>query len=213
MKIKITNPESRVAHYIGVNILNEAQQIGYNVGINAAKKAVYGAVVRQNSQDEWDWESRLSMGGDRTSSLSPVGVLENELILQTEDGTEISFLDAKINVTKSKTIKSQTLVGITGSVKEYVQEDDYSVKITGNIYIDDPFHFPVENMKLLNDILTKVESLSVASVYLNKIFDVHRLVFTSGNFHQGTMKYFNVFPVDIDFKSDIDHSFLVEDNV
>lgn len=213
MKIRITNPESRVAHYIGVNILNEAQQIAYNAGINAAKKAVYGAVVRQNSQDEWDWESRLSMGGDRITSLSPVGVLENELILQTEDGTEISFLDAKINVTKSKTIKSQALVGITGSVKEYVQEDDYTVKITGSVYIDDPFHFPVENMKLLNDILTEVESLSVASVYLNSIFKIERLVFEKGDFNQGSIKFFNVMPIDLTFKSDIDHGFLVEDNI
>ena len=68
-------------------------------------------------------------------------------------------------------------------------------------------------MQLLNKILSKNESIDVVSVYLNEIFDITKLVFVRGNFDQKQMKFFNVMPFTLNFQSDIDHSFLVEDNV
>lgn len=198
MRIKLIEPGGRLTHYIGANVANEAANIGANIGINAAKSAVY--------------KTRLNQGRPYPVFVS-ADDFDNYLILKTDAGDSIEFLDAKINVTKKKTIKSQSLVNMRGSVKEYIQEDDYLVKVKGDVIIDDPYSFPTDDLQLLNNILSVNETLLVSSPYLNDVFDIYRLAFTSGNFHQTSITHLNVMPIELDFLSDIDHSFLVEDNL
>jgi hypothetical protein len=101
-------------------------------------------------------------------------------------------------------------VNRVGKVKERIQEDDYKVKIFGNLCMNESGKFPFEMLKQLNGILSGANSIYVASRYLD-IFDITQLTFTDADFNQSTLRYFNVMPFTLNFISDMDYNFLVED--
>jgi hypothetical protein len=75
------------------------------------------------------------------------------------DGTnyedaDIHIVGARIDVKKKNTIKTTPLVSRAGEVKERIQENDYIVKISGNLTADQLGKFPYELLKQLNEILT-----------------------------------------------------------
>ncbi len=198
-----------------INAALKARQFGITLGSRKVQEGLFEVALTDVNQVMYynnsltKHESILSNSG----GLSKYGThICNDIKLVTADST-ISFIDARINVVKTKIIHSQQLVGVTGSIKELIQDGDYNIDITGNLIIDNRYAFPVEEMKLLNKILSKNESIDVVSVYLNEIFDITKLVFLRGIFDQRQMKLFNVMPFTLHFQSDIDHSFLVEDNV
>lgn len=128
--------------------------------------------------------------------------------MKTDNGDIIVFIDAKIDVSKEMLIKNTMLVNRKGSVKEFVYEKDYEVKITGNLFTNEAGKFPYEELKLLNEILSTSGSLSVDSAYLD-IFGISKLVVKTADFNQESWKYFNVIPFVIDFVSDDDYDFLI----
>jgi hypothetical protein len=101
-------------------------------------------------------------------------------------------------------------VNRAGKVKERIQADDYMMKISGNLCMNESGKFPYDLMKQLNGILSSANSIYVASRYL-EIFDITQLTFIDANFNQSTLKYFNVMPFTLSFVSDMDYNFLVED--
>jgi hypothetical protein len=101
-------------------------------------------------------------------------------------------------------------VNRVGKVKERIQADDYIVKISGNLCMNESGKFPYDLMKQLNGILSSAHSIYVANRYLD-IFDITQLAFKNASFNQSTLKYFNVMPFTLDFVSDMDYNFLVED--
>jgi len=204
------------ARAVAVNALNKAAQIGVTIGSFKAQEAIYKVAMSDPVQAQryaailTDPRGRLA----NTVNYSPyIGKSEpvcNDIILAV--GTNVmTFYDAKVNVVKNKVIHSQSLVGVSGSIKELIQEGDYNIDISGNIITDNQYGFPVDGLKTLNDILTPNEPINVTSVYLNDIFGVTKIVFTRGSFDQRQIKHFNIMPFTLSFMSDIDHSFLVED--
>lgn len=198
-----------------INAALKARQFGITLGSRKVQEGLF-EVALTDADQVYNYanslikpKSILSTGGDRSKYGTH---LCNDIKLVTADSM-ISFIDAKVNVVKTKVIHSQQLVGVTGSIKELIQDGDYNIDISGNLIIDNQYAFPVDEMQLLNKILSKNESIDVVSVYLNEIFDITKLVFVRGNFDQKQMKFFNVMPFTLNFQSDIDHSFLVEDNV
>ncbi len=198
-----------------INAALKARQFGITLGSRKVQEGLF-EVALTNVDQVMDYDNSLTKHKSILSNsggLSKYGThICNDIELVTADSI-ISFIDARINVVKTKIIHSQQLVGVTGSIKELIQDGDYNIDITGNLIIDNRYAFPVEEMKLLNKILSKNESIDVVSVYLNEIFDITKLVFLRGIFDQRQMKLFNVMPFTLHFQSDIDHSFLVEDNV
>lgn len=203
---------------LAVNAALKARQIGVTYGSRKVQEGLFRGALTNAVQDA-DYvdsftkpESILANKIGFSQSTGTLSPLCNDIQLITPEA-QISFIDAKINVVKTKVIHTQQLVGVTGSIKELIQDGDYSIDISGDVIIDNQYAFPVDDMKVLNRILSKNESVNVASVYLNEIFDIRKLVFVRGDFDQKKMKFFNVMPFTLNFQSDIDHSFLVEDIV
>jgi hypothetical protein len=124
----------------------------------------------------------------------------------------------KIDVTKDFEIKQTYLVNKIGSVKELIQQKDYVIKITGNIFtkpMDEnkssyPNIFPIENIALLQRLFSDHKKFKIANVFLNKGFDIYDVVLKDADFNQSSIKYFNAMPFILTLWSDSDYNFLVQ---
>lgn len=215
MQIRITLPDKREAYYIGANALNTAAQIGSTTRMAYTKQNAYSSALSSEeltkpsvAQDNDAWLRVKSKDGYGKMLISEVP--RNNLLLETNDHTHIEFIDAKIKVVSENTIKSTPLVHRNGAVKELIQASDYKVTISGNLIVNSMYEFPYNELKLLNDILKKQESITVVNAYL-RIFGIERIVFQFGNFDQSAAQFVNVMPFSLDFLSDEDYGFLVED--
>jgi hypothetical protein len=126
------------------------------------------------------------------------------------ENADIHIVGAHIDVTKKNSIKTTALANRAGQVKERIQQDDYTVKISGSLCTDTAGKFPYQLLKQLNGILSHAGSIYVASAYLD-IFDITMLAFSKAEFNQGGSAYFNVMPFTLTFDSDMDYSFLVDE--
>jgi phage protein U len=138
---------------------------------------------------------------------------------------EIEFFGGYVDVTKQHTIVSTAITGRSatghGTVKEYISEADYTVTISGKLFtgditgvfpVTDKRHdMPYNEIKRLNDVLSSTESLDVSNPYLVDMFGITKLAFKKCDFNQSGMKHLNCFSFKIEFVSDQDYNFLVED--
>lgn len=99
---------------------------------------------------------------------------------QTEAGTlEVELVDAVAAVGRERRIVSTQLVGRDGTVKEYINEGDWTVNLVvglqateGGKITDD---YPSEALRELRKILDVKDRIEVASEFL-KIFDITHIV-------------------------------------
>lgn len=102
-----------------------------------------------------------------------------------------------------------SLVNREGKVKEFIQSDDYTVKITGNLF-GDRNKFPLEALQQLLEVLRPNLSMEVASPYL-EAFGICKVVLKHAYFNQTNIKHFNVMPFELSLISDTEYNFLVEE--
>lgn len=101
-----------------------------------------------------------------------------------------------------------SLVNREGKVKEFIQSDDYTVKITGNLF-GDRNKFPLEALQQLLEVLRPNQNMEVASPYL-EAFGICKVVLNQADFKQSNLRHFNVMPFELILHSDVDYDFLVE---
>lgn len=112
-----------------------------------------------------------------------------ELTLQDRDGRRLVINDAVCSVSGSKNIVSTRMVGMDGTVKEYIDEGDYQVNITAGIVavrdgviVDE---YPAEGLAELRAFLDSREPIDVHSAFL-EIFDINSIVVQSFSATQNT---------------------------
>ncbi|MCK9303506.1 MAG: DUF6046 domain-containing protein [Bacteroidales bacterium] len=172
----------------------------HTTGMAYTKAAIYGAALHTDAV----------MFNYQTDKLRTRGFqYDNNLILRSSEGVEIELIDVKINVTHPNKIAETSLVGRDGTVKEFVQRQDYAVRIGGNL-IGEKDKFPYDLLRTLLSILNKQESFEVASMYL-ELFGISKMVLKNADFNQNELKLFNVMPFLLTFVSDDDYDFLVEE--
>ena len=209
-RIVIHIPSKKEWHYIGVNAMNTAQQIGSTAAVAAAKQDIYGVALQPEVQ-QYTLQDKLRPN----NFLAPAGIVtgpsetDNELILKSDDGTTIYLIGVEIDVKQKNKVVSTQLINRAGTVKERIQREDYEVKVYGNL-IGGRDKFPHEDLKTLVTILNSTSSISCSSAYLD-IFGINKLVMTEAKFDQKGLKYFNTLPLELTFDSDEDYNFLVED--
>ena len=95
------------------------------------------------------------------------------------------------------------LVNASGTIKEYVSDDDFEITITGYIEHSDPETArlqpdtrPATEMQNFVRTLKATKEIPVASEYLNKVFDVTQIVITGYELGQKSgrrgLQYFNL---------------------
>lgn len=111
------------------------------------------------------------------------------LTLRTEDGRELVLPDAVVALTRAKQIITTQVVGMTGTIKEYISAGDYDLNISVGIaakegsYITD--RYPDEELRLLRELLDMDRPMTVQSAFLD-IFEVDRIVVKSYSLTQQT---------------------------
>jgi hypothetical protein len=138
------------------------------------------------------------------------GVPYNNVILETAEKSWIEFVDAKVKVSKSHTIVETATVSRNGTVKEYINANDYVIDIDASVSVPYSNAFPYELVRSLNKLLSSVGELFISNTYCG-LFDIHRVIFMKGDFDQKGQKFTNIMPVILQFKSDDENYGLIMD--
>ncbi len=181
------------------NALKSAKKVGE---VNAIRTKIYDGLI----------SPALDMLDSFTDQLrADSGLNENNVVLCTNRGVLIEFIDAKIDVTKKNMdFVATTVVNRAGKVKERIQADDYTVVIKGTL-IGERGRFPYQKLVLLNQILNEARNINAASVYLYA-FGITKLAFQKADFKQNNaLTFLNTMPFELTFVSDRDYSFLLSD--
>lgn len=113
-----------------------------------------------------------------------------ELTLSKEDGETLVMNDAIVTVTQEKHIVRTTLVGLNGSIKEYVSCGDYNISINvGIVAVDSGGNivdeYPEEGICKVREFLCENKAINVTSLFLS-VFGIERMVVTRFSLKQET---------------------------
>jgi len=113
-----------------------------------------------------------------------------ELTLKKEDGQTLVVNDAIVSLSRSKNIVKTQLVGLDGTVKEYICNGDYEIDIIiGIVAVDSAGQivdeYPSEGIETVREFLDEKKEVQVAGVFLN-IFDISQIVVERFNLTQET---------------------------
>ena len=111
------------------------------------------------------------------------------LRLRLEDGTTLELADAVVAMTRTKQIITTQVVGMTGTVKEYISSGDYDINIAVGIQgLEDgkiADRYPEEGLRELLRYLEVDKPIQVQSAFLD-LFRVNRIVIKSYSLTQDT---------------------------
>ena len=111
------------------------------------------------------------------------------LLLRLEDGAELSIPDAVVAMTRTKQIVTTQVVGMVGTVKEYISDGDFDINIAVGIQgVEDgkiANVYPEEGLRELRKFLEVDKPISVQSAFFD-LFEINRLVIKSYSLTQGT---------------------------
>lgn len=115
---------------------------------------------------------------------------------------------AIIEVTQKRNIVKTTISGQNGTVKEFINNGDYDVKIMGYFATVDADIYPEAEVKAMHEYLTAPVSLNVTNKFLNTFFNINTLVVESFEFKQvegmRNVQYFTMYGVsDIPFEQQV----------
>jgi len=183
-----------------VNAYNTARLVGNTIGVASAKSGIYSAALATAPVVFDDYTDLLKIDGVNS---------DNSLILKNANNTQIALIGVKIDVTKANKIVETSLVNREGKVKEFIQADDYTITVKGNLY-GDRNKFPLEALQQLLEVLRPNQSMEVASPYL-EAFGICKVVLKQAQFNQSNLRHFNVMPFELTLLSDTDYNFLIEE--
>lgn len=111
------------------------------------------------------------------------------LTFEKESGERLVMNDAVVALSRNKHIVSTPMTGMDGTVKEYINQDDYQLNIAvgvqaaeGGVPVD---KYPAEGIRQLRGFFDVAEPLKVYSAFL-ELFDISRIVVTGFSATQAT---------------------------
>lgn len=129
------------------------------------------------------------------------------LTFKREDGEQLVVSDAIAAVGKSKNIVRTQLVGMDGTVKEYINDGDYSINllvgvqaVENGVMVD---KYPSEGITQLRSFFDVKTPVYVFSEFLS-LFDIDKVVVTGFTVRQATES--NYQPIEISLLSDTDYN-------
>lgn len=108
---------------------------------------------------------------------SPIVLASNSTIA----GNEGLLLDnVIIDVTQNKQIVTTEISGFTkGTVKEFINNGDYSINIRGFFATKNPDEAPLVDSSILTTYCSAPVTLSITNTFLNRLFTVNNIVITN----------------------------------
>lgn len=146
--------------------------------------------------DAPSWDGR---GGDITIRNVPMPITDKsywedryvlcELKLTKQDGQTLVMNDAICAISRAKNIVTTQMVGMDGTVKEYINEGDYQINIVvgvaavrNGVIVDE---YPEEGLRELRAFFDEKAAIDVNSTFL-EIFDIGSIVIKSFSVSQDT---------------------------
>ena len=149
---------------------------------------------RTGESPSWDGRGNDITTNELSSPITDKSYWEGryalcELTLENSQGKRLVMNDAIVAISRSKNIVSTQMVGMNGTVKEYINDGDYSVNIAVGIaavrdgkIVDE---YPTEGLRELREFLDGNEAIEVHSEFLS-IFEIDRIVIKSFSVSQDT---------------------------
>ena len=130
-----------------------------------------------------------------------------KLIFRKENGEQLEMNDAIASVSRKKNVVMTQMVGMDGTVKEYINAEDYQIKIMvgvqaarDGVLIDE---YPTQGIKDLRSFFDVNEPIMVNSTFF-ELFDIDRIVITDFSVQQSTES--NYQPLTLSAVSDTEYN-------
>lgn len=130
-----------------------------------------------------------------------------ELIFRKESGEELTINDAIAAISKRKNIVTTPLVGMDGTVKEYINDGDYGINLIVGVQalrdgkiVDE---YPSDGITQLRQFFDVKETIYVHSEFL-ELFDISKVVVQNFSVTQATES--NYQPIELSLLSDGDYN-------
>lgn len=112
-----------------------------------------------------------------------------ELTIKKPDGEILVINDATVSISRAKNIVKTALVGLDGTIKEYISNGDYDIQINvGIIAVENGVivdEYPEEGVRTVRKFLEINEAVEIQSIFFD-IFDISRVVITNLSIKQET---------------------------
>jgi hypothetical protein len=130
-----------------------------------------------------------------------------ELTFRKESGEELTINDAIAAISKRKNIVTTPLVGMDGTVKEYINDGDYGINLIVGVQalrdgkiVDE---YPSDGITQLRQFFDVKETIYVHSEFL-ELFDISKVVVQNFSVTQATES--NYQPIELSLLSDGDYN-------
>ena len=152
----------------------------------------------------------LSSSPSDQSIFSYLGTLVfSDMLIKQEDGQYMHLDTVLFEVSQRKNIVTTTVAGRSGTIKEYISDGDFDIKIRGSLSSKFTNSYPIEDVRKLKQILKIPQALEVACDFL-QLFDIYNIVVTGYSIPQ-VEGYQNLQFFDIDAISDTPVELIEED--
>lgn len=130
-----------------------------------------------------------------------------ELEFRKENGNTLIMNDAVVALTRRRNVVTTSMVGMNGTVKEYINDGDYQLNIMvgvqalkDGVIVDE---YPKEGIQKLREYFDETKAIDVRSEFL-RLFDINSIVITEFAVVQATES--NYQPISITALSDTDYN-------
>lgn len=130
-----------------------------------------------------------------------------EITIRKEDGDTMMINDATVTVSLEKHIVRTALVGLNGTIKEYISNGDYDISLTVGIVAVDASgnivdEYPEEGIRRVREFLDENRALEVSSPFFD-ILGIDRMVVSKFSLRQDT--HSNRQTIEVKALSDVDY--------
>lgn len=112
-----------------------------------------------------------------TVGVSVLGTPVYDNLTIDTDGENLRIDTVLITVSQTKNIVKTAIQGLAGTVKEYISDGDYIIKING-IIAGEGLEYPTDDVNTLIEILKRAEKVRVTSKFL-QLFGIDDIVIES----------------------------------
>lgn len=169
-----------------------------------------GMVVPASNDIAADFSSRMDTGGDAPATSRFGHPVWANVILKSQDDTiELNFDTVLCDISQPRQIIKTQVMGRPGTIKEYINDGDWTVRMRGLIVENSIHNYPRAQVAAFMQLLKLQEPIKVISEYLN-LFGILNVVVENYNFAQ-KQGFQNVQPFDLSCVSDTDYSLIIRE--
>ena len=168
---------------------------------------------RTGEAPNWDGRGGAVTPRDLPTPITDKSYWEGRYVLceltlrqRKQDGQTLVINDAVCAISRAKNIVTTQMVGMDGTVKEYINEGDYQINIVvgvaavrNGVIVDE---YPEDGLRELRAFFDEKEAIDVHSTFL-ELFDIGRIVIKNFSVSQDTAS--NYQSVSISAMSDGDY--------